>query len=150
MYRRLFEICRVNRDRSSIPVAIPISGAKQNTQTTFFFSDTRTGILSSIAGPCDFLPARSDKFQKVCGTYHHKLCKFESRSGKVYSIQHYVIKFISNLQQVGGFLRILRFPPPKKLGRLLFLFEHRYPITIQNWQSNIRDSWTIGEYRRTG
>jgi hypothetical protein len=29
-------------------------------------SDTRTGILGSIAGPCDFLPARSDKFQKVC------------------------------------------------------------------------------------
>jgi hypothetical protein len=29
-------------------------------------SDTRTGILSSIAGPCDFLPARSDEFQKVC------------------------------------------------------------------------------------
>ena len=80
-----------------------------------FFSDTRTGILGSIAGPCDFLPARSDKFQKVCGTYHHKLCKFESHSGKVHLIQHYVIKFVSDLQQVGGFLRILRFPPPKKL-----------------------------------
>jgi hypothetical protein len=26
-------------------------------------SDTRTGILGSIAGPCDFLPARSDVFQ---------------------------------------------------------------------------------------
>jgi hypothetical protein len=29
-------------------------------------SDTRTGILGSIAGPCDFLPARFDEFQKVC------------------------------------------------------------------------------------
>ena len=28
-------------------------------------SDTRTGILGSIAGPCDFLPARSGEFQKV-------------------------------------------------------------------------------------
>jgi hypothetical protein len=28
-------------------------------------SDTRTGILSSIAGPCDFLPARSNEFKKV-------------------------------------------------------------------------------------
>jgi hypothetical protein len=27
-------------------------------------SDTRIGILGSIAGPCDFLPARSDEFQK--------------------------------------------------------------------------------------
>ena len=29
-------------------------------------SDTQTGILGSIAGPYDSLPARSDEFQKVC------------------------------------------------------------------------------------
>ena len=29
--------------------------------------------------------------------------------GEVYSMQHYVIKFVSDLKQVGGFLR---FPPP--------------------------------------
>jgi len=28
--------------------------------------------------------------------------------GEVYSIQHYVIKFVSDLRQVGGFLRVLR------------------------------------------
>jgi len=33
----------------------------------------------------------------------------------VYSIQHYVIKFVSDLRQVGGFLRVLRFHPPIKL-----------------------------------
>jgi hypothetical protein len=27
-------------------------------------SDTQTGILGSITGPCDFLPARSDAFKK--------------------------------------------------------------------------------------
>jgi len=32
--------------------------------------------------------------------------------GEVYSIQHYVIKFVSDLWQVGGFLWVLRFPPP--------------------------------------
>ena len=32
--------------------------------------------------------------------------------GDVYSIQHYVINFVSDLRQVGGFLR---FPPPIKL-----------------------------------
>jgi len=32
--------------------------------------------------------------------------------GEVYSIQHYVIKFVSDLQQVDSFLRVLRFPPP--------------------------------------
>ena len=35
--------------------------------------------------------------------------------GEVYSIQHYVIKFLSDLWQVGGFLSVLRFPPPVKL-----------------------------------
>ena len=29
--------------------------------------------------------------------YHHYLCEFESRSGEMYSIQHYVIKFVSDL-----------------------------------------------------
>ena len=35
--------------------------------------------------------------------------------GKVYSMQHYLITFVSDLRQVGGFLRVLRFPPPIKL-----------------------------------
>ena len=43
--------------------------------------------------------------------------EFESHSGEVYSIQHYAIKFFKDLRQVGGFLRILRFPPPIKLPR---------------------------------
>jgi len=42
--------------------------------------------------------------------YHHWCCKLESRSGR--GIQHYVIKFVSDLRQAGGFPRILRFPPP--------------------------------------
>ena len=37
--------------------------------------------------------------------------------GKVYSIQHYVIKFVSDLQQVSGFPVVLRFPPPIKTER---------------------------------
>ena len=32
--------------------------------------------------------------------------------GEMYLIQHYVIKFVSNLRQFGGFLQ---FPPPIKL-----------------------------------
>ena len=31
---------------------------------------------------------------------------------EVYSIQHYVIKFVSDLRQVGGVLWVLRFSPP--------------------------------------
>ena len=41
--------------------------------------------------------------------------------GEVYSIQHYVIKLGSDLRQVGGFLRVFRFPPPIKL------------TTMNNW-----------------
>ena len=44
--------------------------------------------------------------------YHHWSCEFESRSGEVYPIQNYVIKFVSDLPQVGGFLRVLRFHRP--------------------------------------
>jgi hypothetical protein len=35
--------------------------------------------------------------------------------GDVYLTQHYVIKFVSDLGQVGDFLWVLRFPPPIKL-----------------------------------
>ena len=35
--------------------------------------------------------------------------------GEGYSIQHYVIQFVSDLRRVGGFLRVPRFPPPIKL-----------------------------------
>jgi hypothetical protein len=37
--------------------------------------------------------------------YHHWSCEFESRSGEVYSMIHYVIKFVSDLRQVDGFPR---------------------------------------------
>jgi hypothetical protein len=39
--------------------------------------------------------------------------------GEVYSMQHYVIKFVSDLRQVGGFLQVLLFPPPIKLTATL-------------------------------
>ena len=47
--------------------------------------------------------------------YHHQRCEFGSCSSEVYSIQHYVIKFVSDFRQVGGFLRVPRFHPPIKL-----------------------------------
>ena len=36
-------------------------------------------------------------------------------SNPTQAIQHYVIKFVSDLRQVCGFLWVLRFPPPLKL-----------------------------------
>jgi len=39
--------------------------------------------------------------------------------GEVYSIQHYVTKFVSDLRQVSGFLWVLRFHPPIKLTAMI-------------------------------
>ena len=39
--------------------------------------------------------------------------------GEVYSIQHYVIQFVSDLRQVSGFLQVHRFPPPVKLTAMI-------------------------------
>jgi hypothetical protein len=39
--------------------------------------------------------------------YHHWCCEFESRSGR--GVQHYVIKFVSDLRHISGFLWVLRF-----------------------------------------
>jgi hypothetical protein len=47
--------------------------------------------------------------------YHHKRCRLESRSGEAYS-KHYVIKFVSDLRQVGDFHRVLRLSPPLRLS----------------------------------
>ena len=38
-----------------------------------------------------------------------KVVNLNSAHGEVYSIQHYVLMFVSDLPQVGGFLRV---PPP--------------------------------------
>jgi hypothetical protein len=68
--------------------------------------------------------------------------------GEVYSLQHYVIKFVSDLRQVGGFLRVLRFPPPIKLTYINEILltvaetEHRFMRllyrTLQHGTSNIK------------
>ena len=56
-------------------------------------------------------------FTNYCAisAYHHKSCEFEPRSSAVHSMQHYVIKLASDLRQVDGFVRLLRFPPQIKL-----------------------------------
>ena len=50
-------------------------------------------------------------------TYHHWCCEFESRSER--DVPYYVIKFVSDLQQVPGFLWVLRFPPLIKLTTMI-------------------------------
>ena len=44
-----------------------------------------------------------------------------SAHGEVYSIQHYMIKFVSDLRQVGGFFRILQLPPLILIERIVMI-----------------------------
>ena len=48
-----------------------------------------------------------------------KVVSSNATHGEVHSIQHYVIKIVSYLRKVGGFLRVLRFPPPIKLTAMI-------------------------------
>jgi hypothetical protein len=47
--------------------------------------------------------------------FHHLSWSSSPIHGEVYSIQYYVIKFVSDLRQVYGFPRVLQFTPPIKL-----------------------------------
>jgi hypothetical protein len=46
-----------------------------------------------------FMVGPSWSWSYAISAYHHEHCEFESRSGEVYLIQHYVIKFVSDLRQ---------------------------------------------------
>jgi hypothetical protein len=53
------------------------------------------------------------KFDKESETDSDKMAAPKTDMEK--QIQYYVIKFVSDLQQVSGFLRVLQFPPPIQL-----------------------------------
>ena len=48
-----------------------------------------------------------------------KVVSSSPADGELYSMQHDVIQFFSDLRQVDGFLRVLRFPPPIKLTAMI-------------------------------
>jgi hypothetical protein len=48
-----------------------------------------------------------------------KIVSSKPAIGEVYTIQHYVIKFVSDLLQVSGFLWVLWFLPPIKLTTMI-------------------------------
>jgi hypothetical protein len=59
-------------------------------------------------------------FTYAINVYHHWCCELVSRSGRC--VQHFGIKFGSDLRQICSFLRVLRLPPPRKLtGRIIYI-----------------------------
>ena len=71
--------------------------------------------------------------------------------GKVYSIQQYVIKFVSDLRQVACFLWALRFPPPIKLTTTIYWnivesgAKHHNPIIVWH-KCNVIDWMNVLHY----
>ena len=62
--------------------------------------------VSSMEGPsCHDLMVVGSIISYAISAYLHLHCEFESRPGEMYSI-HHVINFVSNLRQVGDFLRV--------------------------------------------
>jgi hypothetical protein len=53
-------------------------------------------------------------FPTTCAisVYHYQVVNSNPVHAEVYSMQHYVIKFVSDLRHVGGFLCVFQFPTP--------------------------------------
>jgi hypothetical protein len=104
-------------------------------QNTFNIIRTNTISIDDIKTKCVVVLYRNFTFstrlsgrrrgrdRMVVGFYNY-LCnqclspltlRVRIRTNEVYAIEHYVIKFVNDLRQVGGFLLVLRFPPPIKL-----------------------------------
>jgi hypothetical protein len=75
-------------------------------KNTFFLIGRRGRMVVGFTTTCEI------------STHHPKIVSSNLVHGEVYSIQHYVIKFVSDLRQVSGFLR---FPPPINLTATILL-----------------------------
>ena len=63
----------------------------------------RTNVIIKLLNDCIVI----GKLPMQAVTITTNVVSFNPVHGEVYLIQHYVIKFISDLRQVGGFLRFL-------------------------------------------
>jgi hypothetical protein len=65
--------------------------------------------------------------------YHHLSCEFEPIHGEMYLIQHYVIKFVSDLRQVGGFFWVnskIKFKKKDTMFVLRWSFLLHLPVIV--------------------
>ena len=74
--------------------------------------------LTDIMGRLQYSRKSSFLFHLLFKEYTTNVVSLNPAHSKVYSIQHYVIKFVSDLRQVSGFLR---FPPPIKVTATILL-----------------------------
>ena len=87
-------------------ISLPFSSSSVHSITTFrsYLNGSRLGrdrvVVRDLQLPIQSVPITTN------------VVSSKPVHGEVYSKQHYVIKFVSDLRQVGG---VLRFPPPIKL-----------------------------------
>ena len=72
-----------------------------NSGSCIYITSNQRGTLQRIRGSDHLVVGFTTTY--VISIYHHKICEFEFRSVEIYSIQHIVIEFVSDLRQVGGF-----------------------------------------------
>jgi len=103
---------------------ISISGGVYLAQSVQNIVRTINELLRDINRPffkldpkcmCNFNTFRFTRISVYTKNNSYCLVSSNPVHDEVYSIQHYILKFVSELRQVGGFPRILRFPPPIKL-----------------------------------
>ena len=61
---------------------------------------------------------------------------------EVYSIQHYVIKFVSDLREFDGFHRVLRFPPPRYNSNIVESGVKHHKLII-DWNISANDFFLL-------
>jgi hypothetical protein len=84
------------------------------------------------------LPKNSDAHHNYLHKHTKQICsEFESHSVEVYSIQNYVIKLVSDLRQVGGFLQILQFLPQIKFAHHNYLHKHTKQILAYTYYTSV-------------
>jgi hypothetical protein len=86
---------------------------KKRFQSLGDFQEQNNYSLTSLMWDCMVVGLITILIQSVPITT--KVVSLNPIHDDVCSIQHYVIKVVSDLHQVGGFLWVLRFPPPIQL-----------------------------------
>ena len=78
-------------------------------------------LLCPITRLHNFFENNFSAFENISVHITTKIVSSNPAHGTVYSMQHYVIKFVTDLEQVDSFLRVHLFPPQIKVTAMIKL-----------------------------
>ena len=108
-------------DLSMVFSGTPVSSTNKTDHITEILLKVALSTINHKHGRCDRDRYGSLQLHVQSVPITTKVVSSNPSHGKVYSIQHYVIKFVSDLCQVCGFLRVFRVSPPIKLTAMIQL-----------------------------